>query len=234
MIKSQNFETKTSCVVAGAYEDREYLMNDDHYYRIRIPNPVNENSQIVIKTFFGTIEQICTFMHEISDELHWCEYYASTIDAWMRYMAGDHGAVHIVGGKEERLLTPVSEICRSAYLIDNVSWRYANKYGCTLPAFADTVEISQVLLRDEDRLYRCATYWFNDVSSAHSEKGWVAYNGDSCGVPCMMDAHRAGVITNRLMIIEEEYKDICVAFNDMKAENLFNFQQISREMFSGL
>ena len=237
MMKNETIETTENTynpyVVIGAFEDSKDLMNKSPYYRIRLDGLVMPEEKLVIKEFFGTQEQIGELLNEIDKDVWWREYYAYTLDAWEKYQAGDHDAVHFVGSDAERLLTPVTEICRSAYLIDNARWRYKDKYGCIMLADADMVDVNQVLLQDGYRYIRCARYWFEGLCRVHSDKGWVFYDGVSRGIPCLMKSLEEGTANNRLFVIEGVYDDVDSAMADMQKEAKFHYQQISRELFTG-
>lgn len=89
-----------------------------------------------------------------------------------------------------------------------------------------------MLLWDGNRFIRCARYGFAGLECAHSDKGWITYDGTSCGVPYMIDSHGTGDANNRLFVVEEEYDNLDAAKWDMQREDYFNYEQISRELFS--
>lgn len=228
-------ETKNGYIVAGAYEDRAELMNQVQYYRLRLDCLIQPEEILVIKEFLGTLEQIGALFDQIGLDEWWCGYYASTFNAWDKFRAGDYGAVHFVGYNVERLLTPVCEICRSGYLIDDVRWCCHDKFGGVMLANAKTVDANQVLLRDGNRYVRAARYRFEGLrfTSADRDEEWITYDGTSRGVPYMVDCSAAGTATSRLLVVEAEYDDPEIAVADMQAEGKFNYLQISRELFSG-
>ena len=228
-------ETKNGYIVAGAYEDQAELMNQKCYYRLRLDCLVQPEENLVIKEFFGTLEQIGALFDQIDSDKWWCGYYASTLNAWDKFRAGDHGAVHFVGHNAERLLTLVSEICRSGYLIDDVRWCYQDKLGDITLVDVKTVDVNQVLFRDGDRYVRAARYRFEGLryTCAECDKEWIAYNGTAHGITYMVDCSAQGAATNRLLVVEAEYDDPETAVADMQAEGKFNFLQISRELFFG-
>lgn len=89
-----------------------------------------------------------------------------------------------------------------------------------------------MLLQDGNRHLRCARYWLNDVARVHSDYGWIVYDGKSRGIPEMLHAPFGGAISPRLFLVEEEYFNVADAMRDM-LDNKFNYNQLSREMFSG-
>lgn len=233
----RNLETKNdlSCgtVIAGCYEDRVELMNQIHYYGMQMDSMVMSEEDFTIKQFFGTLEQVDDLLTEIDKDALWRDYYASTIAAWEAYQSGDEFAMHYAGGQVERFLKPVVEVCRSAFLLDNPEWVYQDRWGCLLRARADVVGVHQVLLWDGNKFTRCARYGFEGLECVHSEKGWIPYDGTSCGVPCMIGSRGAGDAYSRLFAVEETYDNLEAAKWDMQQGIKLNYAQVSRELFSG-
>ena len=223
----------TPYVVAGAYEEQHQLMNQTPFYKLRLDCLVMPEEELIIKEFYGTLEQIGDLLSEIEKDEWWAEYYASTLDAWDKYRAGDHDAEHFVGKGVERMLTPVTEICRSGYLLDKVTWGYRDKFGCIMLADAELLDVKEYLLQDGFQFIRVAQYAFEGLYRVHSDKGWVIFDGVSRGIPCIIDSHGEGAAKNRVMVVEEHYDDIEAAKRDMQTDGLFNYQEISRELFSG-
>jgi len=187
MIRNLEIKNDLNCgtVIAGCYEDRVELMNQIHYYSIRMDSMVMPEEDFVIKQFFGSLDEVHGLMTEIDKDTVWREYYASSFDALKRYQSGDEHALHYVGGEVERLLKPVVEVCRSAFLLDNPEWTYQDKWSCLMRARADVVCVHQVLLWNGNKFIRCARYGFEGLERAHSDRGWIPYDGTSCGVPCI-------------------------------------------------
>lgn len=228
-----NMNLSAGNVIAGCYEDRVELMNQIHYYGIWLDCLKLPEQELVIKQFYGTLEQVDGLLSEIDKDEWWREYYASTLAAWDACQSGDDCALHYVGRGVERLLSPVVEVCRSAYLIDNPEWIYQDKWGCLMRARADVVGVHQVLLWDGNKFIRCARYGCEGLERAHSDKGWIPYDGTSCGIPYMIDSHGTSDAYNRLFVVEEEYDNLDAAKWDMQQGNKLNYEQISRELFSG-
>ncbi len=235
MIRNLEVKNDLNCgnVIAGCYEDRAEQMNLQCYYGIRMDSMVMPEEDFVIKQFFGTLEQVNDLMTEIDKDTLWREYYASSLDAFERYQSGDAYSLHYVGGDAEQFLRPVIEVCRSAFLLDNPEWTYQDKFGCLMRARADVVCVHQVLLWDGNYFIRCARYGFEGLECVHSEKGWIPYDGKSCGVPAMIDSQGAGDAYCRLFMVEETYDDLDIAKWDIQQGNKLNYEQISRELFSG-
>ncbi len=225
-------EKTENCIVMGAYEDRAELMNDEQYFSIKLDCLIMPEERLVVKRFYGTLAQIADLMNHFEEDEWSSLYYASTICAWRDYQCGILGAVHTVGNAQERLLTPLSEVCRSAYLVDNPRWTYRNKFGCTMCAKADLSDADQLLLQDGDHYLRCVRFWFEGLSHVHSEKGWIPCDGKPKGIPYMIVCYEEGAVTSALYVLEEEYTDLEAAKQDMQQGDMLSYTQISRELFS--
>lgn len=220
-------------VVIGAFEDDPALMNKEQYYAIRLPYEAFADGGAVGKEFFGTLRQIQELIRMLRNKEWTRQYYASTIAAFDEYHAGNLAAVHKVAGNMERLLTPVSELCRSAYLCDDARWYYTDQYGCMLPAKAEVVDVDQVLLQDGERYLRCAKFHFAGLSGAKPAYGWSLHNGYCEGFPYLSQYYEPGAVHMRLYVLEQEYKDVEAARRDMQTEGVLNYEQVSAELFSG-
>lgn len=223
----------TGTVIAGCYEDQPELMNMVDHYRIELDCMRMPEMELVVRTYYGTLEQIEGLMAWIDTDPWWREYYASTLAAWEEYQAGDQNAMHTVGWEVKRLLTPVTEICRSAYLIDDFGWAYRDKQGHVAKAGVDVLGVHQVLLWDGNKYIRCARYGMCGLKYVHPVEGWIDYDGASRGVPCMIDTNGIGNGLNRLYVVEEEYDDLDRAKWAIKVGKRLNFARITEEMLTG-
>lgn len=220
-------------VIAGCYEEDPALMNQEQYYLFHLAEMVMPEERIVVKEFCGTLEQISDLFSEI-DKDEWCQYfYSSTLMAWDKFSAGDLGAVHCVeDGKLERLLTPVSELARACFLVDDVQWQYQDKFGCGLRARAECAGINQVLLQDGDRYIRCCKYWLQGLQRVHGEKGWIPYDNAPQGLEHLFVHRHANSVFSRLYLPEWEGTDKQLAMYEVQDEFSLRLDQLSRELFS--
>ncbi len=226
-------EENNGYVAIGAFEDNPALMNAEQYYAVRLSHWVFPNGGTIVKEFFGTFKQIRELIHLFRGEEWTQKYYASTIAALEEYEAGNLAAVHNVAGSLERLLTPVSELCRSAYLCDDARWYYTDQYGCILPAKAEVVDVDQVLLQDGERYLRCAKFCFEGLASALPLNGWSLHDGYCEGIPHMSRYFEPGVVHMQMYVVEQEYQDEQAARRDMQTEGVLDYEQVSAELFSG-
>lgn len=223
----------TTRMVASCYEDRQEFMNKAQYYRLRLPDMVMPEGQVVIKEFFGTLEDFGE-LFTVMERDEWCRcFYASTFLAWECFLGGMLGAIHQVDeGRLERLLTPINELARASFLFENLQWKYLNKFDCTMQAKAATAEVIQVLLQDGDRYIRCCKYWFRNLERIHSEKGWIPYNNDPQGISSLFDHYYTDTVFSRLYIPEWAGTDKDQAIYEVQDEHSLILSQVSRELLS--
>ena len=221
-------------VVAGAFEDDPALMNQEQYYSVRLAHTVYPDCTTVVKEYFGTLEQIRQLIYLLASEEWTREYYTSTISAMDSFDFGNLAAVHDVAGRKERLLTPVCELCRSAYLCGGAQWYYTDQYGCVLPAKAELVDVEQVLLQDGDRYLRCGKFRFEGLFNAMPLNGWTLRDGYCEGVSHIGQYFEPGAIQMRLFVLEQEYANETTARQDMATEGLLDYTHVSGELFSGV
>ena len=118
-------------------------------------------------------------------------------------------------------------------MLENIEWTYQDKWGCLLRARADVASVHQVLLGDGGKFIRCARYSFEGLKRVHSDKGWISYDGTPCGVPHMIGSRGNGDAYSRLFVAEETYDNLDAAKSDVQQGDKLNYEQISRELFSG-
>lgn len=203
------------------------------YYVIQLEDYTLPSYLPFPKTYYGTLDQIRQPIYLLSSEEWTREYYTSTISAMDSFDFGNLAAVHDVAGRKERLLTPVGELCRSAYLCGGAQWYYTDQYGCALPAKAELVDVEQVLLQDGDRYLRCGKFRFEGLSNAMPMNGWDLHDGYCEGLPNMGQYFEPGAIQMRLFVLEQEYANETTARKDMATEGLLDYSCVSGELFSG-
>jgi hypothetical protein len=203
------------------------------YYVIQLEDYTLPSYLPFPKTYYGTLDQIRQLIYLLASEEWTREYYTSTISAMDSFDFGNLAAVHDVAGHMERLLTPVGELCRSAYLCGGAQWYYTDQYGCALPAKAELVDVEQVLLQDGDRYLRCGKFRFEGLSNAMPMNGWDLHDGYCEGLPNMGQYFEPGAIQMRLFVLEQEYANETTARKDMATEGLLDYSRVSGELFSG-
>ena len=222
-------EQKNRTVFEHAFEDAPELMLDK-YYIIKLDLMLRPEEDFVVRTYCGTLEEIGKLINSL-DQNEWNRhYYESTIAAWEAWQAGDKMALHHVGADVVPLLIPAREMCRSAFLLDEAEWRYTDKYGCTMLASADTVDVHQVLLY-RGHYFRFARYQFGGLCRVHSDHGWVDYKVDDGGVPGMIYQTDNGEIHSRLYVLVDEFTAYQTGVDAMQSDRCIDYNRISMELF---
>ncbi len=222
-------EQKNHKVFEFAFEDTPELMIDK-YYIIKMDLMLHPEDKPVVRTYCGTIDEIGHLIDCLNRDEWSRNYYASTIAAWENWQQGDKMALHHVGANIEPLLIPAREMCRSAYLLDEAQWSYTDKFGCTMLASADTVDVHQVLLY-RGHFFRFARYQFGGLCRVHSDHGWVDYQVDDGGVPGMICQADNGEILSRLYVLVDEFTAYQKGVDAMQSDHSIDYNKISQELF---
>ena len=221
-------EQKNHKVFEFAFEDTPELMIDK-YYIIQLDLMLRPEEEFVVHTYCGTLEEIGKLIRCLDQDEQNRHYYESTIAAWEAWQEGDNMALHHVGADVVPLLIPAKEFCRSAYLLDEAEWSYTDKFGCTMLASADTVDVHQVLLY-RGRFFRFARYQFGGLCRVHSDKGWVDYQIDG-GIPGMIYKADNGEIHSRLYVLVDEFFAYQAGVDALQSDQCIDYNKISQELF---
>ena len=222
-------EQKTHSVFEFSFEDTAELMNEK-YYLIKLDFMLRPEEDFVVRTYCGTLEVIGELIRCLDQDEQNRHYYESTIAAWEAWQQGDKMALHHVGAEVVPLLIPAKELCRSAFLLDEAQWSYTDKFGCTMLASADTVDVHQVLLY-RGHFFRFARYQFGGLCRIHSDKGWVDYCVDDGGVPGMIYKTANGEIHSRLYVLVDEFTAYQTGVDAMQSDRCIDYNRISLELF---
>jgi len=226
-------EVKNFEVFDKSFECRPGMVNQEPYYVMKLDQLLQPEERFVIRTYCGTLDEIGKLISRL-DADEWSRgYYAATIAAWEAWQQGDRKALHQVGHSVVPLLTPAKEMCRSCYLINDAEWKYIDKYGCTMLAATVGVDIEQILAYcfSEHRYLKFARYHFMDLQRVHSDKGWVDYKIDDCGIPGMIEKTEDGMIHSWLYVLIEDYATKRAGEDAMQNEKCVDFEKISQVLF---
>lgn len=222
-------EQKNHKVFEYAFEDTPELMIDK-YFIIKLDFMLRPEEDFVVRTYCGTLEAIGELIRCLDQDEQNRHYYESTIAAWEAWQQGDKMALHHVGGGVAPLLIPAREMCRSAYLLDKAQWSYTDKFGCTMLASADTVDVHHVLLY-RGHFFRFARYQFGGLCRVHSDHGWVDYQVDDGGVPGMIYKTDKGKIHSRMYVLVDEFTAYQKGLDAMQSDQQIDYSRISEDLF---
>ena len=217
-------------VFAASFEEISDLTRDECYI-IRLERMVSPGDPVDIRTYCGTLDEIAYLIESLDQDEKTRDYYASTLDAWENWLKGDKVALHQVGASIVPLLTPAEDVCRSAYLLDEVEWSYIDKHGCTMLASADSVDVYQSLVYCKYNYYRFAHYHFSKLRRVHSDKGWVDYQVDDKGVPGMIYKTDDEMIHSWLYVLVDKFSSYHKGAEATKDDQRINYSRISEDLF---
>ena len=221
---------KSYTVFESIFDEVSELARDE-YYVLRLECMVSYAEQGDIRTYCGTLDEIAPLIENLDKDDETREYYASTIAAWEKFLAGEKNALHVVGSKVERLLTPAKELYRASFSLDDARWSYTDQYGCTMLASADIVDVYQVLLCCKYNYLRFAFYRFTNLKQVHSDLGWIDYQARKIGVPGMVCQNKNGETYTWLCILVDTFKTQATGAKALQDDQRIDYERISRELF---
>ncbi len=216
-------------VFASAYQDAPELMEE--YYIIKLELMLHPEDRVIARTYCGTLDAIGNLIEKLDEDEWTRNFYASTLAAWEEWQKGDREALHQIGRSVVPLLTPAKEVCCSAYLLDEAEWDYTDKYGCTMLAYANSVDVHETLVYSEYRYLRFARYKFSGLSRVHSDKGWVDYHIDDGGVPGMIYEDDDGKVNSWLYVFVDDFDSYRNGVAVMRDDKCIDYGRISADLF---
>lgn len=190
------------------------------------------------KRYFGTREDISKLMFALSANECLRERYSEMIEAFDRYDL-DPEQVHNVAGREYPILVPAQELSRWEFSLKEHKWicwgRDEFWLGNAYPMTADGVEVSRVLFRCEDQLFRCVRLGLKEFGIRVPGDGWCGVNNlEKRGFPRMYQLEDEWY-RQKLYSIEKTYtmdqKEEAMA--DMGRLDQLNLDEVCKELLGG-
>lgn len=187
------------------------------------------------KSFHGMLSDIKALMDALAadDESGHHDHILNSFRAWEQ---GDTEATHRVAYHEYRLLTPEEVIEYEDYTFENVIWQHTNIWGCFYEMKADTVDISQIVVKQGNRYIRCIRPVFKDLmvripdTQIPELAEWKPVGDRFWGYPRMM-ARQGRYTYPRLYVLQEYYNDMAEAVTDLYDETKIDYAAVCEEIF---
>lgn len=149
------------------------MMNSKQFYEINLEGYRFPRYASVVKSYYGTMDDIIDLMVHLADN-DWTRIrYQETIDA-AEYYDLDNEITHMVAGQVLPILTPVQEVCRFETQLTNQRWDYMTFSGAVYPCWAPEVNVCQTLIRTENGYGRCLKASLSGLSICHHATGWTS------------------------------------------------------------
>lgn len=185
-----------------------------------------------IKTYYGTLEEIKTFI----DRLEATNGHGTTVKAFRDFCNGNTEVTHGIAYIWHPLMRPVKVLQEFSTKLDHPQWEYINPYGCPYEVKADTAFVKAMLVKDEDKYYRCLQAGMLNLSyfdDFDTKNPWHPLDGGFWGHPEMMNVKRQDkdfTVESRLYIKETQYDSKADALAQFESDPI-NFAHFSEDIF---
>ncbi len=176
---------------------------DDQYYALLMDDHSTPGYVSADKPYFGTLQDIQSLMTNLNDN------YSETKEAFAAFLNGNVQVTHVIAFNQIPLLTPVSVCYERSYTLAEQQWEHINTWGYPYLMKADSINITQIVLKHEEKWYRCIRACFQNLQYGSVVGGWIPVKNRFWGLPGILDVQESenGIITlcNRLYIVEKAF-----------------------------
>lgn len=179
-------------------------MKKDQMYRICLEDYSYPRYAAVARPYFGTMEDITDLTAYLSGN-EWTNQRYGEITRGVSCFAQNPNVTHRVVGQKHRLLTPVEELDRKTFTLEDKRWLHFGYSNACYPMRAPHMDVCQVLLRDGDSLYRCAKVTFDKVQICFQNLGWLSPDYTVKGFPGQIRVDGYENHSMRLFMLMKQY-----------------------------
>lgn len=151
-------------------------------YEIKLEDYRFPRYAAVLRSYYGTMDDIINLMVHLADDDWTCNRYRETIDAAETYIM-DPDITHTVVGQKLPILTPVEEVCRFETSLSNQNWQYTGYNGVVYSCRAEHLDICQILIRTDSGYDRCLKATISGLLICYPSIGLVAQSFVIKGFP---------------------------------------------------
>lgn len=179
-------------------------MKENKMYRICLEDYGYPRYAAVARPYFGTMEDITELATVLNGNEWTKQRYGETVRG-VNYYARNPGVTHRVAGQKQRLLTPVEELDRKTFPLEDKRWIHFGYSNACYPMKVEHMDVCQVLLRDGDTLYRCARVAFDKLQICTQNLGWFFPDYTVKGFPGQIRVDEYEKHSMRLFILMKQY-----------------------------
>lgn len=203
----------------------------EQYYVMELDEPAEASFCSFSKPFFGTLNEIETVIQVMEKD----GSYEGTVAAWKDYQAGNRSTTHNVAYSERQFLRPVELITTARTVLKPRKWDHINVWGCTYPMKITGGTVYQIILKHEQKYYRCMkatlkNLQYESVSGEWTNVGSFWGNAPVMKVDHLKDGHSS--VSNLLYVIEEEGSNLDVLVEHMLNPYEIKFDKFCDEIFA--
>lgn len=158
-----------------------------------------------------------------------------TVAAVSHYLSGDKAATHNIAYKDIPALEKCQLIRTSELKIEATEWEHINVWGFPYKMKCDSAEISQILVRSNEKYYRCIRPTFTGLRYEAITGQWGPlgdfYLGPSYLFEVVGTSGKVKIMSHLLYTVEETYDSLQdVSEQAFDAEHL-NFKPFCDDIF---
>lgn len=201
------------------------------YYAFFLDEPASPAFCSLDKMYVGTAEELLTATNRLEADGR----YLDSVKAVREYLNGNRKAVHSIAYQERPALEPVKLVSESKLLVPEKEWEHLNAWRCPYEMKISGAVISQIIVKHENKYYRCVRAWMKDLSYQAADDSWDRLDGDFWGnrsildVSILPDGHFQ--INNLLYVVEDIHKTIEEATMNIQNPECLVFNKICDEVF---
>ena len=152
------------------------MLNDD-YYAICLDDPAVPPFCSFPKQYIGCEEALLT----LADNLDRDGVYPKTAAGIRSYFAGNTGVTHVIALAEIPVIRPVEVLDISELHLGAHQWTHMNTFDCPYEMRFDSADVSQILVRHEDKILRCIRARFSGLAYLAFAGRWLSIGGTIFG-----------------------------------------------------
>lgn len=187
------------------------------------------------KPFHGKLSDIKGLMEALADDNE-RGYHDELLSAFRAWELGDLDVTHNVAYQEYQLLTPEEVIDHEDFSFENVIWQHANIWDSIYELKADTIDVSQIVMKRDNLFIRGIRPVFKKLMVRCPEvpipqlRDWDLVGDKFFGNPHMMVA-RGEYTYPRLFMEQATYESLEEAIRDLHDETKIDFSVVCDEIF---
>lgn len=187
------------------------------------------------KPFHGRLSDIKGLMEALAgDNEKGC--HDEILDAFRAWEQGTSEVTHKVTYRECRLLTAEELIACEDRTFENVIWKHTNIWDVVYELKAESIDVSQIVVKQEDRYIRCIRPVFENLMVRTPDapiarmRQWRPVGDRFWGYPHMM-VLQGRYTYPRLFMEQGHFFDPEEALRDLKDETKIDFAVVMEELF---
>ena len=205
------------------------------YYELVLEDAACPSFCSFTKSFHGNLSDIKGLMEALAGDNE-RGYHNRILNAFQAWEQGNLDVTHSPAYHECKLLTPEEVIDYEDFTFQNVIWQHTNIWGFIYELKADTIDVSQIVVKKDSHYIRCIRPVFENLAMRSSESPipqmleWRPVGDMFWGYPHMM-VLQGRYTYPRLFINQKYYTDIQEAIHDLRDETKIDYSVVCEEIF---